>query len=143
MARNDASDKDMEETIANTGAGQSNIVDVATTNKAINVSPYYLHPSYHPGLIFVTHPLSENGDNYFMWRHSFVNALQSKNKAGFVDGMVEKLDVDSPDLQLWIQCNAMVISWLTNALAKELQGTVAHVETTSVRIHTLPVVPIS
>ena len=45
-------------------------------------SSYYLHPSDHPGLIFVTHPLSENRDNYFTWRRSLLNALHSKNKAG-------------------------------------------------------------
>ena len=28
-------------------------------------SPYYVHPSDHPGLHFVTQPLTENGDNFF------------------------------------------------------------------------------
>ena len=46
-----------------------------------------------------------------------------------MDGTIEKPDVDSPDLQSWIQCNAVILSWLTNALTKELQGTVAHLET--------------
>ena len=69
----------MEETKANTGAGQGNIVDITATNKAIDVSPYYLHPSDHPSLIFVTHPLGEDGNSYFTWRRNFMNALQSKN----------------------------------------------------------------
>ncbi|KAK3015420.1 hypothetical protein RJ639_007492 [Escallonia herrerae] len=93
-------------------------------------SPYYLHPSDHPGLIFVTHPLSESGDNYFTWRRGFLNALHSKNKAGFVDGTIEKPDDASSDFQAWIQCNAVVLAWLTNALAKELQGNATHAETT-------------
>ncbi|KAK3036281.1 hypothetical protein RJ639_031253 [Escallonia herrerae] len=92
-------------------------------------SPYYLHPLDHPGLIFVTHPLSENGDNYFTWRRSFLNALHSKNKAGFVDGMIEKPNDASSDFQAWIQCNAVVLAWITNALAKELQGNATHAET--------------
>ncbi|KAK3011859.1 hypothetical protein RJ639_012113 [Escallonia herrerae] len=92
-------------------------------------SPYYLYPSDHPGLIFVTHPLSENGDNYFTWRRSFLNSLHSKNKAGFVDGTIEKPDDASSDFQAWIQCNVVVLAWLTNALAKELQGNATHAET--------------
>ncbi|KAK2966571.1 hypothetical protein RJ640_009343 [Escallonia rubra] len=92
-------------------------------------SPYYLHPSDHPGLIFVTHPLSENGDNYFTWRHSFLNASHSKNEADVVDGTIEKPDDASSDFQAWIQCNAVVLAWLTNALAKELQGNATHAET--------------
>ncbi|KAK3028077.1 hypothetical protein RJ639_039368 [Escallonia herrerae] len=92
-------------------------------------SPYYLHPLDHPDLIFVTHPLSENGDNYFTWSRSFLNALNSKNKAGFVDGTIEKPDDASSDFQAWIQCNVVVLAWLTNALAKELQGNATRAET--------------
>ncbi|KAH0685526.1 hypothetical protein KY290_017009 [Solanum tuberosum] len=38
--------------------------------KVADASPYSLHPSDHPGLIFVTNPLSENGENYFTWSMS-------------------------------------------------------------------------
>ncbi|KAJ0105728.1 hypothetical protein Patl1_18391 [Pistacia atlantica] len=76
--------------------------------KVVNyISPYYLHPFDHPGLIFVTNPLSESGDHYFTWRRSFMNALHSKNKAGFVDGTLKKPDVASPDFQPWIQSKKM------------------------------------
>lgn len=36
--------------------------------KVAKASPYSLHPSAHPGLIFVISPLSENGENYFTWK---------------------------------------------------------------------------
>lgn len=78
----------------------------------------------------MTHPLSENGDNYFTWRRNFLNALHSKNKASFVNGAIKKPDANSSDFQPWMQCNALVLSWLTNALAKELQDHVVHAETT-------------
>ncbi|KAK2998186.1 hypothetical protein RJ639_014191 [Escallonia herrerae] len=120
MAGND-NGKSIGDLVANANANQSKVVDTT--------SPYYLHPCDHPGLIFVTHPLSERGDNYFTWRRSFMNALHSKNKASFVDGKIAKPEIDSPDLQSWIQCNTVVLSWVTSALAKELQGNVAHVET--------------
>ncbi|KAL3509929.1 hypothetical protein ACH5RR_029330 [Cinchona calisaya] len=42
---------------------------------------------------------------------------------------LQRSGVDSPDLQSWIQCNVVIISWLTNALAKELQGNAAHINT--------------
>ncbi|KAK3034764.1 hypothetical protein RJ639_032277 [Escallonia herrerae] len=107
--------------IESANANQSKVVDTT--------SPYYLHPSDHPSLIFVTQPLSESGDNYFTWRRSFMNALHSKNKASFVDGTIGKSEIDSLNLQSWIPCNAVVLSWVTDALAKELQGSTAHVET--------------
>ncbi|XP_017970463.1 PREDICTED: uncharacterized protein LOC108660708 [Theobroma cacao] len=98
-------------------------------SKVINAtSPYYLHSSDNPDLIFMTHLISESGDNCFTWRRSFINEIYYKNKASFVDGTIQKPDVDSLDLQSWIQCNAVVLSWLTNALAKELQGSAAHVK---------------
>lgn len=108
------------------------LVSVASISqsKAIDTnSPYYLHHSDHPGLIFVTHPLSENGENYFTWRKNMWNAFASKNKSGFVDGTISKPDVDSPDFQPWVQCNAVVLSWLTNSLDKELQSGVAYADT--------------
>ncbi|KAK3003919.1 hypothetical protein RJ639_019044 [Escallonia herrerae] len=65
--------------------GVANVQNIAIDTK----SPFYLHPSDHPGLIFVTQPLSENGENYFTWRRNMLTALQSKNKAGFVDGELQ------------------------------------------------------
>ncbi|KAK3005883.1 hypothetical protein RJ639_017524 [Escallonia herrerae] len=94
-------------------------------------SPFYLHPSDHPGLIFVTQPLSENGENYFTWRRNMLTALQSKNKAGFVDGLIAKPDVHSRDFQSWTQCNAVVKSWIVNSLSRELQTGAAHADIAS------------
>ncbi|KAH0672518.1 hypothetical protein KY290_024748 [Solanum tuberosum] len=97
--------------------------------KVVDASPYSLHPLDHPSLIFVTNPLSENGENYFTWRRNFLNALHSKNKVGFVNGTIERPKENSQDLQSWIQCNVIVLSWHTNAFSKELQGSAVHVET--------------
>ncbi|KAK3005683.1 hypothetical protein RJ639_016547 [Escallonia herrerae] len=92
-------------------------------------SPYCLSTSDHPGLLFVTNPLEENGENYFMWGRNMLNTLVAKNKAGFVNGRIEKLDVNSRDFEPWVQYNAIVLSWITNALDKELQNGAAHAET--------------
>lgn len=121
--------------MAENEANQVNVALVSSANASHNIaidtkSPYFLHSSYHPGLTFVTHPLNENGENYFTWRRSFLNALQSKNKAGLIDGTIVKLDVNSQDYDPWIQCNAIVLSWLTNVLAKEIQSRTTHANTT-------------
>ncbi|KAK3034320.1 hypothetical protein RJ639_032660 [Escallonia herrerae] len=105
----------------------TNVQNIAIDTK----SPFYLHPSDHPGLIFVTQPLSENGENYFTWRRNMLTALQSKNKAGFVDRLIAKPDVHSRDFQSWIQCNAVVKSWIINSLSRELQTGAAHADTAS------------
>ncbi|KAK3027227.1 hypothetical protein RJ639_041645 [Escallonia herrerae] len=105
----------------------ANVQNIAIDTK----SPFYLHPSDHPGLIFVIQPLSENGENYFTWRRNMLTALQSKNKAGFVDGLIAKPDVHSRDFQSWIQCNAVVKSWIVNSLSRELQTSAAHGDTAS------------
>ncbi|KAK3030702.1 hypothetical protein RJ639_034878 [Escallonia herrerae] len=103
---------------------------VADYGKAVEVdSPYYLHPSDHLGLVFVTHPLTENGENYFTWRRNMMTALESKNKVGFIDNSVTKPNVNSQDFQPCVKCNAIVLSWLTNSLAKEIQSSAAHTET--------------
>ncbi|KAK2992798.1 hypothetical protein RJ640_009095 [Escallonia rubra] len=82
---------------------------VAGYNKAIEVdSPYYLHPSDNPGLVFVTHPMTENGENYFTSRRKMMTALESKNNVGFVDNSVTKPDVNSQYFQPWVKCNAIV-----------------------------------
>ncbi|KAK3007278.1 hypothetical protein RJ639_015826 [Escallonia herrerae] len=60
-----------------------------------------------------------------------LTALQSKNKAGFVDGLIAKPDVHSRDFQSWIQCNAVVKSWIVNPLSRELQTSAAHADTAS------------
>ncbi|KAK3032187.1 hypothetical protein RJ639_035899 [Escallonia herrerae] len=50
---------------------------VAGYGKAIEVdSPYYLHPSDHQGLVFVRHPLTENGENYFTWRRNMMTTFE-------------------------------------------------------------------
>ncbi|OMO49486.1 hypothetical protein CCACVL1_30978 [Corchorus capsularis] len=46
-----------------------------------------------------------------------------------MDGSVVKPDIKSSDFQSWIQCNAVVKSWLINPISKELQTGAAHADT--------------
>ncbi|KAK3001200.1 hypothetical protein RJ639_021200 [Escallonia herrerae] len=119
MAGND-NGKSTGDLVSSGNANQSKAVDI--------ISPHYLHLSDHSNHIFMMHPLSESEDNYFTWRLDFVNALHSKNKGSFTDGTIAKPEIYSLDLQPWNQCNAVVLSLVTNAVDKELQGSTAHVE---------------
>ncbi|KAJ0008407.1 hypothetical protein Pint_30538 [Pistacia integerrima] len=103
MANNDSNDEDGK----NTGdLGVSANID---QSKVVNyISLYYLHPFDHPGLIFVTNPLSESGDHYFTWSGSFMNAFHSKNKdlnlipvckCGCTCGMAKKIVDPLPKLR--------------------------------------------
>ena len=57
-------------------------------------------------------------------------ALSAKNNLGFIDGSCRKLDENSLDLPHWERCNNIVISWILNALAKEISKSVLHSTTT-------------
>ena len=48
--------------------------------------PYQFYSSDHPGLILVSHQLTE--PNYHTWRRAMVMALTAKNKLAFVNGML-------------------------------------------------------
>ena len=59
----------------------------ADFSKADLSNPFFTHHSDNPGLILVSKPL--NGDNYFGWKRAMVQALNSKNKLGFVNGSIK------------------------------------------------------
>lgn len=60
------------------------------------MSPYYIHPSNHPGQVFVSEPLKD--ENYGEWIVDMRNALNVKNKIGFVDGTLPAPNANSSDL---------------------------------------------
>jgi len=49
-------------------------------------SPYYIHPSEGPSSVSITPVLT--GSNYHMWSRAIRMALISKNKMGFLTGVV-------------------------------------------------------
>ncbi|KAK3042549.1 hypothetical protein RJ639_001543 [Escallonia herrerae] len=68
------------------GYSNMDLVASANTNQSkADDTTSALHPSDHPDLIFVMHPLSGSGDNYFTWNRSFMNTLYTKEKGVFVD----------------------------------------------------------
>ncbi|GKV44382.1 hypothetical protein SLEP1_g51574, partial [Rubroshorea leprosula] len=47
---------------------------------------------------------------------------------GFVDGTLKKPSTDCPEFLAWTKCNSMVLSWILNALSRELHSSVAYAE---------------
>ncbi|XP_061358133.1 uncharacterized protein LOC133302376 [Gastrolobium bilobum] len=90
-------------------------------------SPFYLHHSDIPDLVLVLQALT--GDNYGSWSRTMKIALSVKNKLGFIDGSISKLDGnDSQLLHSWTRNNNIVISWILNYVSKEIPTTIIHSE---------------
>ncbi|XP_075102906.1 uncharacterized protein LOC107764446 [Nicotiana tabacum] len=84
--------------------------------------PLYVYPFNTPGLQIVPQLLIGTG-NYSEWSRSMKMSLLGKNKLGFIDGTCTRdLYVDNTfQLRQWDRCNAIVQSWITSSVAKELR----------------------
>lgn len=77
--------------------------------KQISLSPYYLHPSDHPGMNIC--PVTLKGDNYQEWKISMRNAFRAKRKLGFLDGTVTAPAENASDIEDWWSVNSMLVAW--------------------------------
>ena len=57
-------------------------------------SPYYLHLGESPGLVLVSLPVTET--NYYAWSKVMRVALHSKDKLGFIDGVIPEPPIGDP-----------------------------------------------
>jgi hypothetical protein len=62
-------------------------------------SPFYLHPSDHPGMNIC--PVILKGDNYPEWESSMRNAFRAKRKLGFLNGTVTQPYADASEIEDW------------------------------------------
>lgn len=77
----------------------------------------YIHPSDNPNNVLVSDLL--NGDNYSHWKKAMEIALVAKNKLGFVLGHCEKPTAANL-ISHWERCDKMVLSWIMNAVVKDI-----------------------
>ena len=70
--------------------------------------PLFIHPSDHPEKTLVVDAF--HGEDFDSWKTTFLIALSSENKVGFVDGKVARPANDSPFLPYWQICNDLVAS---------------------------------
>ncbi|XP_074315347.1 uncharacterized protein LOC141651539 [Silene latifolia] len=96
-------------------------------------SPLYLHPSDNPNLTFTTTIF--NVDNYELWTDAVKNALDAKNKLGFVKGTVKKPEgiegEDNLEMVAWRQCNTVLKAWLRNVIDPKLHPSITFTVTVS------------
>jgi len=78
--------------------------------------PLFILPSYHPNQILVVDAFP--GEAFDSWKRTFLIPLSSKNKVGFVDGLITCPANDSPLLSYWQRCNDLVGLWILKFLMK-------------------------
>ncbi|XP_019059052.1 PREDICTED: uncharacterized protein LOC109117039 [Tarenaya hassleriana] len=90
-------------------------------------NPLYLHAADSSSLILVSEKLVGES-NYSVWSRSVEKALLSKNKLGFVLGTVTKPSDDHPDFGSWARCNALISTWITNAVSTEIASLIVYLD---------------
>ncbi|XP_077249339.1 uncharacterized protein LOC143888828 [Tasmannia lanceolata] len=109
------------------GSNSTSVVDMVP---ALTFNdPFYLHPSNNPGNILVSNLF--NGENCSTWRRAMSIALIAKNKIGFVDGTITKPAPSDFSFTSWTRCNTMVLSWLINAITRDLADTIIYSDVAS------------
>lgn len=87
-----------------------------------NTHPYHLSNSDSPGMNLINSTF--DGRGFAGWRRSILIALSAKKKLGFINGVCK-----APDYEQWSYCNDMVMSWLLNALSKDIGDSVIYSKT--------------
>ncbi|XP_019241196.1 PREDICTED: uncharacterized protein LOC109221186 [Nicotiana attenuata] len=103
-----------------------------TSNVANSVTydpnhPYHLNNSDSPGMTLVNTVF--DGRGYPGWRRSILLSLSAKKKLGFINGVCKSPNLNSPELEQWNCVNDMVISWILNALSKDIADSVIYSKT--------------
>ncbi|KAL0404419.1 UNVERIFIED_CONTAM: hypothetical protein Sradi_2082700 [Sesamum radiatum] len=104
------------------------MTDLKDMKKSDNLSsPYYLHPSDHPGMNIC--PVVFKGDNYEEWARSMRNAFRAKRKQGFLDGKFPKPTDDSEEIEDWWSVNSMLVAWIFQSIEPTLRSTISYHDT--------------
>lgn len=85
-------------------------------------SMYYLHPSEGPSNSSTKYLLT--GDNYDVWTKATINALDGRNKYGFVNGDFVQPTEKSPEYFAWRSNNSNICSWIFNCVDISIQPSI-------------------
>jgi len=66
-----------------------------------NHSPYFLHPSQGPGILFTA--VIFDRKNYDLWEKAVRTALRANNKSVFIEGTLKKPTLKEGDYPLELQ----------------------------------------
>ncbi|XP_075099219.1 uncharacterized protein LOC142176059 [Nicotiana tabacum] len=81
--------------------------------------PLYLQPCDTPCSSLISIQLT-GSENYALWSISMKIGLIGKSKLGFVDSRCTKDKFGRSLHELWEKCNAIVLSWIMNAVSSDL-----------------------
>ncbi|XP_016435017.1 uncharacterized protein LOC107761308 [Nicotiana tabacum] len=85
---------------------------------------YHLNNSDSPGMTLVN--IVFDGRGYPGWRRSILLSLSAKKKLGFINGAYRSPNLKSLDHEQWSCVNDIVISWILNALSKDIVDSVIY-----------------
>jgi len=95
-----------------------------------NESPYFLDPSNSLEAIITS--IKFDGKNYELWESAVKTSLRSKNKLGFIDGVIKKPEEmegkSVAEINAWEMVNSMIQSWIMNGIEPKLHKSVAYVD---------------
>ena len=100
--------------------------NVQKTDILTPLSPFYLHPSDHPGMNIC--PVILKGDNYQEWQKGMRNALWAKRKLGVLDGTVRKPDDNAKEIEDSWSVNSMLVAWIFQSIEPSLRSTITYYE---------------
>jgi len=70
--------------------------------------------------------------NYDIWEKAFKTTFKTKNKLGFIDGLIIKSKVkagkNSNQINTWEIVNAMIMSYVMNMIDPKLHMSIAYVD---------------
>lgn len=81
--------------------------------------PLYLSASDGTGLLPIGIQLVGK-ENYMLWKRAMMVTLLGRNKLGFVDGSISRETYGYALGYLWDRCNAVVVTWLTENVSRDL-----------------------
>lgn len=105
------------------------IVEASNVAKSVayDANHPYLNSSDSPGMTLVNTIFEGRG--YPRWRRSIILSLSAKKKLGFINGGCQPPELKSPEYEQWNCVNDMVISWILNALSKDIADSVIYSKT--------------
>ncbi|XP_023732642.1 uncharacterized protein LOC111880438 [Lactuca sativa] len=90
-------------------------------------SPHYIHASDSARQMQTNDPLTDN--RYIDWVQEMANFLFAKNKMGFVDRTIPKLNEMDNTYMPWMRCDAMIKGWPMTSMEKIIRGSVKYANT--------------
>lgn len=77
-------------------------------------------------LVLVSYHLTSS--NYNTWSRAILMTLTTKNKIRFVNGSILHPTANDLLIRVWTCCNSVVISWILNAIARQIVDRLLYID---------------